>query len=76
MQSFTSSPVWGAIIAIAGGAASSIAVLIGRLVSKVSRIEDKVDGIVEDVTEIKSDQDLVRWSDVAKGKMRKRRHVL
>lgn len=73
MSGFVSSPVWGAIIAIAGTVTIAIVGMFARLISKVNAISSKMDSIAEDVTEIKEDKDVMRWSDLGRRKIRRRR---
>lgn len=74
MTTFLSSPVWASIISVAGAALVGLVTMMYRVLGKVSRIEDKVDGVVADVNEIKSDQNIVRWSDLAQNRGRRKRN--
>lgn len=74
MATFLSSPVWASIISVAGAALVGLVTMMYRVLGKVSRIEDKVDGVVADVNEIKSDQNIVRWSDLAQNRGRRKRN--
>jgi hypothetical protein len=76
MSSFISSPVWGAVIAIVGAALTGVVSLMFRMLSQISKISDKVDAVAEDVTELKNDDDIVRWSDLGRSKLRRRKSVI
>ena len=76
VSSFVGSPVWGAVITVVGTIALSIFALIARLIGKVNRVSDKMDGIASDIEEIKNDKDTVRWSELARRRGRGKRDVL
>lgn len=71
MSSFVSSPVWGAVISVAGAALVGLIAMISRVLGKVNRIEERMGEIAQDVTEIKNDRNIVRWSDLAQRRRRK-----
>lgn len=77
MSSFMNSPGWSAIIGVAGTAVTGLVVMLARVLGKVSRIEDKMEEIAQDVSDIKSDTNIVRWSELARhGQRGRRRHVI
>lgn len=45
-----------------------------RVLGKVSRIEDKITEVASDVNEIKNDRNIVRWSELARDRRRRRRY--
>lgn len=65
MSSFASSPVWGAIISVAGAALVGLIAMISRVLGKVNRIEERIGEVAQDVTDLKNDRNIVRWSDIA-----------
>lgn len=74
MSSFISSPVWGAIISVVGAATVGLVAMLSRVLGKVSRIEEKLGEVASDVNEIKADRNIVRWSDVARDRRRRKRY--
>lgn len=75
MSAFFSSPVWGAIISVAGAALVGLIAMISRMLGKVNRIEEKMTEIAQDVTDMKNDKNIVRWSDLAHTRRGGRRRV-
>lgn len=75
MSAFIDSPVWGAVISVVGTALSGIVVLIARLMSKVNKIEGAIEEIAKDIGELKDDKDIMRWSEVGREKVRRKRRV-
>lgn len=73
MSQFVSSPVWGAVITVMGAVMTGIVTLVVRILGKLSSIEDQVKAVAQDVAEIRSDSNIVRWSDVARTKIRRGR---
>lgn len=71
MSTLVNSPFWGAMAGVASSSFASTVVMIFRVLGKVSRIEDKMNDIAQDVTDIKTDTNIVRWSDVARQSRRK-----
>jgi hypothetical protein len=74
LSSFISSPVWGAIISVAGAALVGLVAMLSRVLGKVSRIEEKMGELASDVSDIKQDRNIMRWSDIARDRRRHRRH--
>lgn len=77
MSGFLNSPGWSAIIGVVGSATTGLIVMLARVLGKVSRIEDKMGEIAQDVSDIKSDTNIVRWSELARhGQRGRRRNVI
>lgn len=75
MSAFFSSPVWGAIISVTGAALVGLIAMISRMLGKISKVEEKMGEIAQDVTDIKNDRNIVRWSDIAHTRARRRRGI-
>ena len=56
-----------------GAVMTGIVTLVVRILGKLSSIEDQVKAVAQDVAEIRSDSNIVRWSDVARTKIRRGR---
>ena len=74
MSAFFSSPVWGAIISVTGAALVGLIAMISRVLGKVNRIEEKIGELASDVNDIKADRNIVRWSDIARDRRRRKRY--
>jgi len=72
MSAFLASPVWAAIITVAGTAILAIFGLIWRVLSRVDRLSSVVEELGKDISEMRSDQNLVRWSDIRGPRMRRK----
>jgi hypothetical protein len=72
MTAFLASPVWATVIGVVGTAVVGMFGMIWRMSSRVDRISDTVQAIATDVTEIKADPNVVRWSDIAPMRFRRR----
>lgn len=73
MSAFLASPVWGAVITVAGTAVIAIFGLIWRLTTKVDHLSDVVTELGKDIADMKSDANIVRWSDLRLTRARRRR---
>jgi cytochrome c-type biogenesis protein CcmH/NrfF len=64
MNQLWGSPVLAAIIGIAGTILISVITMTARLHTKLNSLADSVASIAEDVREIRTDNNIMRWSDV------------
>lgn len=74
MSSFIGSPVWGAILTVGGTALLAVFGLIWRLSSKVDRLGDKLEELGKDILDQRNDRNIIRWSDLQRSRLRRRRN--
>ena len=76
MNAFLSSPVWATVLAVAGSAVTALIALAMRLNSKMDIMADAIKDIQQDVTDIKNDKNIVRWSDIGPMRIWRRKNVI
>lgn len=74
MSTFIESPVWGAIITVAGSAALAVLGMMWRLMVKVDRLSDAIADVRSDIAEIKTDANVMRYSDMRTPQSRRKGH--
>lgn len=68
MSDFWQSPVFAAIVTVVGGALLSLITMVAKLNTKQNELTTMVANIAQDVTDIKNDKNIMRWSDIRNSK--------
>ena len=76
MSDFLNSPVWATILAIVGSGVGALIAMAAKLHTKMNGLTDAVKVIQEDITDIKNDKNIMRWSDLGSIRFRRRKNVL
>lgn len=74
MNSFFGSPVWATILGVVGTGLITLIKMMAGMHSKLNALSTAVTRIARDVTDIKKDKNIMRYSDPGNSRARKGRH--
>lgn len=74
MSDFFSSPVWATILGLIGTGIGALIAMVAKLHTKINANTDAIGEIRQDIVDIKTDKNIMRWSDIASARFRRRRN--